>query len=532
MREASVMRNRFNRTHLNSSYYGVGWVFAFSSKYTKGSIITKLFRIPYIGILTFALTGSPFAQEIIWQRVFDTGEPDWAGAVAIDPNDNVIVVGTTVPDLIDPNDHGDFLVVKYSLSGDTLWTRHYNRTHADYASGVAIDHSGNIIVAGSTMTDSTPYHAHIVKFTPNGDTIWTRTFYGRWQEEADAAYAVVIDSKGNIIIAGEGHSTPYSYSDYLTLKYDTSGTLLWARWYDNTWEDVGQDVAVDDSDNVIVTGYSNNGMNWDWCTIKYSPNGDTLRVRRYDVSLDDWAHGVATDRKGNIIVCGEIHRGNGHTGMVVKYTPVGDTLWTKLFTDTLQFAEVRKFVDITTDDQGNIYLTGQYDQWDTLGKLWSDYYVAKCNSSGDTLWTVRYDYDREDEASGIALDRLGNILVTGTSNRSPEVYERNYLTIKIKDNVNSIDDGPPFPQKVVLYPSYPNPFNPITTIEFALPTALHVTLKIYNLLGQELETLVDERKGPGRYDVKWDASRCGNGTYIARFTAGDYVASQKLLLIK
>ena len=80
--------------------------------------------------------------------------------------------------------------------------------------------------------------------------------------------------------------------------------------------------------------------------------------------------------------------------------------------------------------------------------------------------------------------------------------------------------------------NYPNPFNPTTTIEFSIPKTEYVTLKIYNLLGQEVSELVAKRLIPGKYNYTWDASKLASGVYIYRITAGNFETSKKMLLMK
>jgi photosystem II stability/assembly factor-like uncharacterized protein len=80
--------------------------------------------------------------------------------------------------------------------------------------------------------------------------------------------------------------------------------------------------------------------------------------------------------------------------------------------------------------------------------------------------------------------------------------------------------------------NYPNPFNPSTTISYQLPVVSQVTLKIYDVLGREVTTLVDEKKAPGTYDVKFDGSRLASGVYFCRMAAGNYASTKKLLMIK
>jgi hypothetical protein len=80
--------------------------------------------------------------------------------------------------------------------------------------------------------------------------------------------------------------------------------------------------------------------------------------------------------------------------------------------------------------------------------------------------------------------------------------------------------------------NYPNPFNPTTTIRFEVPAEVHVALKVYNVLGQEVLVVVDEVKQPGRYDVRVEASALSSGAYFYRLRAGDFVETRKFVLLR
>jgi hypothetical protein len=88
------------------------------------------------------------------------------------------------------------------------------------------------------------------------------------------------------------------------------------------------------------------------------------------------------------------------------------------------------------------------------------------------------------------------------------------------------------PSAMMLYQNYPNPFNPSTTIGFSIPSQCRATLKIYDLLGQEVETLIDGVYAAGRYNVQWHHVGLAGGTYLYRLQAGSYVESKKLLYLK
>jgi hypothetical protein len=93
------------------------------------------------------------------------------------------------------------------------------------------------------------------------------------------------------------------------------------------------------------------------------------------------------------------------------------------------------------------------------------------------------------------------------------------------------------PNAYVLGQNFPNPFNPTTVIRFSLPERTHVTLSIYNILGQRVATIVDEEMLAGTHDIKWDGSteqgrKASTGIYLYRLKAGDYIEAKKMLLLK
>jgi hypothetical protein len=93
-------------------------------------------------------------------------------------------------------------------------------------------------------------------------------------------------------------------------------------------------------------------------------------------------------------------------------------------------------------------------------------------------------------------------------------------------------EGEALPQQYVLGQSYPNPFNPATTITFSLPQSGHITVKVYNVLGAEVATLVDGVVEAGNHAVTFDGSRLASGVYLYRLEAGRFSAVRRTLLVK
>jgi hypothetical protein len=88
------------------------------------------------------------------------------------------------------------------------------------------------------------------------------------------------------------------------------------------------------------------------------------------------------------------------------------------------------------------------------------------------------------------------------------------------------------PSTITLFQNYPNPFNPSTAIDFTLPQSGYVTLKIYNILGEEVSTLVSERLTAGKYKYDFDAIGLASGVYLYCLEAGSFKQTKKLILLK
>jgi hypothetical protein len=83
-----------------------------------------------------------------------------------------------------------------------------------------------------------------------------------------------------------------------------------------------------------------------------------------------------------------------------------------------------------------------------------------------------------------------------------------------------------------LYQNYPNPFNPVTTISFQLPNRSFVSLKVYDVLGNEVKTLIEKEKSAGQYEIEFDGNELTSGIYFYQLIAGDYTETKKMVLLK
>ena len=113
-----------------------------------------------------------------------------------------------------------------------------------------------------------------------------------------------------------------------------------------------------------------------------------------------------------------------------------------------------------------------------------------------------------------------------------------YLTVLGEDEYSGLIDAvSDIPAGFQLHQNYPNPFNPSTTIEYSLPIATHVSLRIYNILGEEIVTLVDRKQSTGFYKLVWDGkNRAGeqveSGIYILKIITNDFHDTRKMIFVK
>lgn len=165
--------------------------------------------------------------------------------------------------------------------------------------------------------------------------------------------------------------------------------------------------------------------------------------------------------------------------------------------------------------------------------------ISLLNLSSEQGFIIYGERDRFDNAAGMG----GSLVATGDYNSDGFAdlvisgnldYERE--TLYVFDNLAGITVNNQLENDIVstfnLEQNYPNPFNPSTTINFSVQQAGNVTMSVYNLLGQQVATLVDQKMQAGSHSVTFDASALSSGTYIYRITSGEFVQTKKMMLIK
>jgi len=319
---------------------------------------------------------------------------------------------------------------------DTTWVRRYNGpgNSTDEARSIAVDDSGNAYITGNSMGSGSVRDYATIKYYPNGDTAWVSRFNGS-DNYYDAAYAVAVDNSINIYVTGwSWNGLPSSGSDYVTIKYNPDGDTVWVRTFQ---EGMALALAVDSSGNSYVTGLHEGTplYNHEYVTIKYYPNGGTAWYRTYNGSGDtsDIGRAISVDGSGNVYVTGYSKGGGtGYDYATIKYNPNGDTAWLRRYNGPGNSTDLPW--DIATDGSENVYVTGSSRGSGT----YADYATIKYYPNGDTAWVRRYDgpADTTDVAYSVAVDSSGYIYLTGRSIGSGTSSD--YATIKYDLNGNEL----------------------------------------------------------------------------------------------
>ncbi|MDZ7344556.1 MAG: SBBP repeat-containing protein, partial [candidate division KSB1 bacterium] len=295
------------------------------------------------------------------------------------------------------------------------------------------------------------------------------------------------------------------FDDYMTIKYDgNSGQIVWNSLYDGGAEDQAVALALDDAGGVYVTGRSKNEFgDWDYLTIKYdAANGAELKTAAYNGGDNDMPTALAIDASGNVLVTGGSQDANtSFDFLTIKYDTGLESVWVRRYnhaaTNDYEMANA-----LALDAAGNAYVTGASYRGQQGGY---DYATVKYDPQGEENWVIRHQGPGDDIPRAIALDREGNVYVTGYSEKTPGA-DRDYLTIKYAQSaVTRVEQPQTEPvNDYMLAQNYPTPFNPETKFVFALRETGNVKLSIYSITGQLIYVLVNNQMAAGEHEIFWN----------------------------
>ncbi len=384
-------------------------------------------------------------------------------AVAIDSSDNLIITGdfsstgvdfdtTTGSDIRNALGYADAYVTKYNSDGSYAWTRIVATSLSnESAFDVDTDSDGNVYyvghfrrtnvdfdgTSGTDLKSAVNWNGFVSKYNSDGSYGWTRTWGG---DGDDSAYAVSVGATG-VYVSGrfqgdvdfddtggtDIHSSTSGTWDIFITKYNLDGSYAWTKTFGGTGEDYGNGLAVDASDNVFVSGYFQNSVNFDAdgndthtsngsddrFLTKYSSDGYYEWTRTVGGPGDDENYGAAKDIAGNMYVDQDgsvfftghfidadvdfdgsagtdLHSSNGSYDIfVTKYENDGSYGWTKTFGGS----ELDEGNGVCVDNQGAVYIAGKYQ--DTVNFDATDGIDLQTSFGIEDLFITKYIYESQ-----------------------------------------------------------------------------------------------------------------------------------------
>jgi hypothetical protein len=378
------------------------------------------------------------------------------------------------------------------------WGARIAGTGTDSGNGISIDGSGNVYVTGSynsnpltlynsdgsafatTLANSGGIDCFIAKYNTAGTVQWGARIAGTG---TDVGADISIDGSGNMYVTGYYNSNPLTlynsdgsafattlpnsgFTDCFIAKYDTAGTVQWGARTAGAGV-IGNDIYVDGSGNVYVTGYYNNSpltlYNSDgsaFATTLANSGGNDCFIAKYNTAgtvqwgartagtLADQGNGISVDGSGNVYVTGyynnspltlynsdgsafatTLANSGGNDCFIAKYNTAGTVQWGARTAGTLADAGN----GISIDGSGNVYVTGSYSSnpltlYNSDGSAFAatlpnsgstDCFIAKYNTAGTVQWGARTAGTSADIGNSIYVGGSGNVYVTGSYNNSP-----------------------------------------------------------------------------------------------------------------
>ena len=448
-------------------------------------------------LLLFAIYGIANSQTTPswnWAKKGGGSGTDLGQSAATDNSGNIYVTGyfnspsitfgaTTLTNKDNSGNTYDIYLVKYDANGNVLWAKSAGGStcpgfYNDYAYSVSVNSNGSgiyvvgsfigcNIVFGSTILNHSSLgigssaNVYIVKYDASGNVVWAQQPVGNHVGEATAVKA---DGTGSIYVTGHfdganivfGSTTltnlsSFPNADIFTVKYNSSGSVLWAKRNGDSGDEKATSVTTDASSNIYIAGYFNSpnmdglitnanssGTTYDMFLIKYNSSGSLVGETSAGGSSDDFSQGVSTDASGNIFATGYFNSSSitfGSTNLtnagssdifIVKYDAIFNVLWAKKAGGSGgDYA-----YSIINDGSGNVYTSGFFGSSTiTFGSTTltnSGIFVVKYDGAGNALWAK--DAVGGGYGTSICTDASANIFVAGYFGSTPITFGSTTLT--------------------------------------------------------------------------------------------------------
>lgn len=391
-------------------------------------------------------------------------------------------------------------VVKINAFGDTLWARSLilNGNHGGWAYALLPMWDGGCAVTGR----SDP--RYIARLNKNGAIIWQYQYPG----DADF-YDIKKAVNGDYICSG------LADSGGTALRVDTLGNLKWSKNFPTF---ALHDIVTTPDNGCLISGYTNPHQA---IVIKLDVNGNIVNTKYYKINNQLTLSNNFERDGSNYILCGNYYNGTKDVPYFLKLDQNLNPL------DTHIFVQVRDEIVLAM----KVKSPGRY--------VWTFYFQSGSSSDSSFNRMLVTDvsgniiYNRIKKFGGLPTDEYfqeiqpvdnGDVIFFGDAEYylNPSDHDmyavRTDSMLNYPSNIIGIEPVSNFIPDKVSFSNYPNPFNPTTKIRFALPNEAFVKLVVYDMLGREVATLVNEQLNPGTYEVDLDGTNHPSGVYYYKLT--------------
>lgn len=528
------------------------------------------------------------APSHLWSKRFGGTGTDGALSVATDAAANVYVSGAFSGQAdfgggpLTSAGNQDIFVAKYDAVGAHLWSKRFGSSLVDYGRNVAVDGAGNVYLSGFftgtvsfggvNLVSAGSLDAFLAKFDAAGNHVWSKRFGSTGGDEGEG---LALDASGNAVITGHfagtadfggGPLESAGNQDIFVAKYNTDGVHVWSRRVGGTEYDYATAVALDGANNVLLVGYFfmtadfgggelTSAGNSDIFVAKYDASGAHLWSTQFGGVGADEGHAIDADPSGRVLVAGSFRNTVDFGGdpltsagsadmFALQLDLSGAHQWSRRFGDAVADAAYA----IVDDGFGGVFLTGYFSFFvdfgggELVGFGNSDTFLAKFDSDGVHQWSEAFGSGQSDVGNALTVGSnavlfTGSFALSADFGGGPLNSAGGADVFLVKYDADAAT-GAGAPRAVTsLGVNYPNPFNPQTSIPFSLASEGRVTLRVFDVSGRLVATLLDEHRGAGEHVARWDgrASSGGGaptGVYFARLEANGSTDTMKMVLLK
>ncbi len=468
--------------------------------------------------------------NLVWSRIRNYTSGDQATKILYDHQGHIYVAGFVNGSYSTTG--GALCLMKYSTDGDSIWEFVDFNTSVAQVSAMEMDHDGNIILAGFDGGTLGSAVFVTIKVDPQGNELWYQTFNNNGPNESNRIYGMCIDAANNIYVTGVCDEWTYFATDIFTIKYAPNGDTLWVRQFDSPANnyDAGWKVLIDQDNNLIVGGQvgTTSPAQTDYVILKYDTAGTLLYSKYFNYpgpQSFDIFQDLLLDDSGNIYLLGNSSTNNAQNTVrmeLIKFNTNGDTVWTARWGNASGY-EPREMV---MDAQNNIYITGFY--YDSNTNTGYNGFTISYDMNGHERWENIFTdtANSEQELYALALDSNNDLIVTGRTHSS-SVFD--FVTIKYANSTSGVPVLPEIQSGLSLHCD-PNPVSSISVIHFSLNNDAETYFRVLDLDGREIRRIQTGNHLAGSYSILLNANGIAEGVYFIQMISGNQTIQKKIIV--